>query len=302
MSKSAIATELHASARRSYPRRRVIVYGKNDLFQADLVDMQQYSAVNKSYNYILFIIDCFTKRLFYAALKTKRGEEVTAAAGKIFAQNRPNLLHVDQGREFYNKNFEALVKKHNIKMYSTFSVLKASIIERVNRTIKARMFKEFTSRGSHVWITILPALVDGYNNSMHRTIGMTPMQADARPSRVKLKYDVEKTGKIKFSVGDKVRISVYKGVFTKGYLPNWSTEIFTIIKVNKSTPTTFILEDYTGSPIAGGFYAEEIRRTMHPDDYLVEKVIRTKGRRVFVRWLGFTDEHNSWINKTDLKT
>ena len=302
MSKRAIATELHASARRSYPRRRVIVYGKNDLFQADLVDMQQYSAVNKSFNYILFIIDCFTKRLFYAALKTKMGEEVAAAAGKIFAQNRPNLLHVDKGREFYNKNFEALVKKHNIKMYSTFSVLKASIIERVNRTIKARMFREFTSRGSHVWITILPALVDGYNNSMHRTIGMTPMQADAHPLRVKLKYDVEKkTGKIKFSVGDKVRISVYKGVFTKGYLPNWSTEIFTIIKVNKTTPPTFILEDYTGSPIAGGFYVEEIRRTMYPDDYLVEKVIRTKGRRVFVRWLGFTDEHNSWINKTDLK-
>jgi len=186
-------------------------------------------------------------------------------------------------------------------MYSTFSVLKASIIERINRTIKARMFKEFTSRSSHVWITILPALVDGYNNSIHRTIGMTPMQTDAHPTRVKLKYDIEKTGKIKFSVSDKVRISMYKGVFTKGYLPNWSTEIFTIIKVNKSTPTTFILENYMGSPITGDFYAEEIRKTLYIDDYLVEKVIRTKGRRVFVRWLGFTDEHNSWINKADLK-
>ncbi|KAL4091522.1 hypothetical protein QTP88_026197 [Uroleucon formosanum] len=133
------------------------------------------------------------------------------------------------------------------------------------------MFKEFTSRGSRDWITILPALIDDYNNSMHRTIGMTPAQADAHPSRVTLKHDVVKTRKIKFHVGDKVRISVYKGVFTKGYLPNWSTEIFTIIKVNKTTPSTFILQDYTGSPIAGGFYAEEIRKTMSPDDYLVEK-------------------------------
>ncbi|KAL4089968.1 hypothetical protein QTP88_024895 [Uroleucon formosanum] len=133
------------------------------------------------------------------------------------------------------------------------------------------MFKEFTSRGSRDWITILPALIDDYNNSMHRTIGMTPTQADAHPSRVTLKRDVVKTRKIKFHVGDKVRISVYKGVFTKGYLPNWSTEIFTIIKVNKTTPSTFILRDYTGSPIAGGFYAEEIRKTMLPDDYLVEK-------------------------------
>ncbi|KAL4104974.1 hypothetical protein QTP88_020249 [Uroleucon formosanum] len=133
------------------------------------------------------------------------------------------------------------------------------------------MFKEFTSRDSRDWITILPALIDDYNNSMHRTIGMTPAQADAHPSRVALKHDVVKTRKIKFHVGDKVRISVYKGVFTKGYLPNWSTEIFTIIKVNKTTPSTFILQDYTGSPIAGGFYAEEIRKTMLPDDYLVEK-------------------------------
>lgn len=301
MSKRAIASELHAPARRNYPRRRVTVYGKNDLFQADLVEMQQYSTVNKSYRYILCIIDCFTKYSWAVGLKTKKGEEVAAAASKIFAQNSPNLLHVDRGREFYNKHFEALVKKHNIKMYSTFSAVKASIVERFNRTLKQRMFKEFTSRGSRDWITILPALIDDYNNSMHRTIGMTAAQADAHPSRVTLKHDVVKTRKIKFHVGDKVRISVYKGVFTKGYLPNWSTEIFTIIKVNKTTPSTFILQDYTGSPIAGGFYAEEIRKTMLPDDYLVEKVIRTKGRRVFVRWLGFTDEHNCWINKSDLK-
>jgi len=301
MSKRAIAAELHAAARRRYPRRRVIVYGKNDLFQADLVDMQQYSGVNKSYKYILCIIDCFTKYSWALPLKSKKGEEVAAAASKIFARNSPNLLHVDQGREFYNKHFEALVKKHNIKMYSTFSAVKASIVERFNRTLKQRMFKEFTSRGSRDWITILPSLIDDYNSSTHRTIGMTPVQADADPTRVELKYAVEKTVKTKFNVGDKVRISVYKGVFTKGYLPNWSTEIFTVIKVNKTTPATFILQDYTGRPISGGFYAEEIRKTMLPDDYLVEKVIRTKGRRVFVRWLGFTDEHNSWINKSDLK-
>ncbi|KAE9522469.1 hypothetical protein AGLY_017130 [Aphis glycines] len=246
----AIAAELHGAARRTYPRRRVIVYGKNDLFQADLVDMQQYSNVNKGYKYILCVIDCFTKYAWAVALKSKKGEEVSTAANKIFAQNSPNLLHVDRGREFYNKHFETLVKKYNIKMYSTFSVLKASIVERFNRTLKERMYKQFTGRGSRVWTTILPSLIDDYNN-----------------------------------VGDKVRISVYKGVFTKGYLPNWSTEIFTIIKVNRTTPSIFILQDYTGCPIAGGFYAEEIRKTKLPDDYLVEKVIRTKGRRAFVRWL-----------------
>jgi len=309
MSKQAIADELHAPARRNYPRRCVLVYGKRDLFEADLVDMQHYSNVNKGYKYILCVIDCFTKYAWAVALKSKRGDEVTTAASKIFAQNRPNLLHVDRGREFYNKHFEALVKKHNINMYSTFSTVKCSFVERFNRTLKARMFKQFTGRGSRTWTTILPSLIDDYNNnSVHRTIGMTPQQADADPSRVKLiqavekkRKKTEKNVKIKFNVGDKVRISVYKGIFCKGFLPNWSSEIFTIIKVNKTVPVTFILEDYTGSPIAGGFYAEEIRKTKLPDDYLVEKVIRTKGQRVFVRWLGFTDEHNSWINKADLK-
>ena len=110
MSKRDIAAELHAPARRNYPRRHVVVHGKNDLFQADLADMQQYSAVNKSYRFILTIIDCFTRRVWATALKTKKGEEVAAAASKIFAQNSPNLLHVDQGIEFYNKNFKDLIK------------------------------------------------------------------------------------------------------------------------------------------------------------------------------------------------
>jgi len=301
MSKRAIVEELHGAARRKYSCRRVIVYGKNDLFQADLVDMQQYSSVNKGYKYILCVIDCLTKYAWAVALKSKKGEEVTVAASNIFALNRPNLLHIDRGHAFYNKHFEALVKKHNIKMYSTFSVLKTCVVERFNRTLKERMFKHFTTRGSRVWTSILPTLIHDYNNSIHRTIRVTPIQADANLSRVKLECAVVKMVKIKFKVGDKVRISVYKGVFTKGYLPNWSTEIFTIIKVNKTTPCTFILQDYTGRLIAGGFYTEELRKTKLPEDYLVEKVIRTKGRRVLVRWLGFTDEHNSWINKSDLK-
>jgi len=152
-----------------------------------------------------------------------------------------------------------------------------------------------------IWIFILPELINDYNKTVHTTIGVTPLQANDDPSLVKFKNVAAKTTKIKFSVGDKVRTSIYKNIFTKGYLPNWSTEIFTIIKVNRTTPCTFILQDYTGNPIAGGFYAEEIRKTKLPDDYLVKKIIRTKGQRVFVRWLGFTDEHNSWINKSDLR-
>uniref|UniRef100_A0A2S2R4V8 Chromo domain-containing protein n=2 Tax=Sipha flava TaxID=143950 RepID=A0A2S2R4V8_9HEMI len=142
------------------------------------------------------------------------------------------------------------------------------------------MFREFTAQGSHKWFSILPKLINEYNNSKHRTIGMTPVQADADPMTV--------------------RVSTYKGLFTKGYLPSWSTEIFKIVK-NETLPITYQLQDYMGRPIAGCFYSEELLKTNYPNDYLVEKIIRRKGDKIFVKWLGFDDTHNSWINTIDVK-
>lgn len=304
MSKHDIARELHKPARRNFVRRRIHVYSKNDLFHSDLIDLISYSRENRGFRYILCVIDCFTKYAWCVPLKSKKGVEVAAAIDGILANRRPNLLQVDRGTEYYNKNVNNVMKKYDIKMYSTYSTTKAAIAERFIRTIKEKMFRQFTASGSHEWLTILPELMTNYNNSVHRTIGMTPVQADSNPSRVK-HYDIKRTTEAaprmrRFSVGDKVRISVYKGVFTKGYLPNWSTEVFTIIKVNKTAPPTYLLEDYTGSPISGGFYAEEICKTVYPNDYLVERVIRTKGRRAFVKWLGFDSTHNSWLDKNDL--
>jgi hypothetical protein len=90
-------------------------------------------------------------------------------------------------------------------------------------------------------------------------------------------------------------------VFSKGYLSNWSTEIFTIINVNKTLPPTYQLQDYTGKPIAGSFYSEEINKTNYPNDYLVEKIIRKNRNKVFVKWLGFKNSHNSWIKASEIK-
>jgi len=127
------------------------------------------------------------------------------------------------------------------------------------------------------------------------------MQSDANPTSVKIKHREINNVKIKFKVGDNVRISTQKGVFTKGYLPNWSTEIFEIIKINKKLPVTYQLQDYMGKPIAGCFYSEEIFKTNFPNEYLIEKIICKKGKKVFVKWLGFDNTHNSWINTCDVK-
>lgn len=214
----------------------------------------------------------------------------------VLIKRKPRLLQVDNGKQFYNIKFDKLMKKYDIKKYSTFSTTKACIVERFNRTLKSLMFKEFTARGTHKWISILPDLL----NTKHRAIEMTPSQADETPAVVQLNIRKINNKKNKFKVGDKVRISKNKSIFDKGYLPNWSSEIFTIAKINKTLPRTFYLQDYRGNNISGCFYTEELNKTQHPDDYLIEKIIR-KDNKVFVKWLGFDITHNSWINSSDFK-
>ncbi|KAE9522753.1 hypothetical protein AGLY_016862 [Aphis glycines] len=149
---------------------------------------------------------CCTKFAWAVPLKSKTGKEVTKAMSKILDRS-PKLLQLDNGKEFYNTIFDTLMT----------NIMKACIVKRFNRTLKEKMFREFTARGSHEWISILPKLLNEYNNSKHRTLGMTSTQADLNLSSVTIKQREINNEKIKFKVGDNVRISTQKGVFTKEY-------------------------------------------------------------------------------------
>ena len=105
----------------------------------------------------------------------------------------------------------------------------------------------------------------------------------------------------KFKVGDYVRLSRYRMLFDKGYTPNWTTEVFRIRKVQYHTdPITYLLNDYRNSEIKGSVYAEELQFVKHPNVYLIEKIIRKRNGQVYVKWLGFGSEHNSWIPEKDV--
>lgn len=106
----------------------------------------------------------------------------------------------------------------------------------------------------------------------------------------------------KFKIGDHVRLSRYRTVFEKGYTPNFTTEIFTIRKVQRNTdPITYLLSDYNNIEIKGSVYTEELTPVAQPDVYLVEKIIRKRNDgKVLVKWLGFGSEHNSYINEEDV--
>ena len=109
----------------------------------------------------------------------------------------------------------------------------------------------------------------------------------------------ENQTKAKFKVGDRVRISKYKNVFTKGYMPNWTEEVFTVKQVKKTIPWTYVIEDLQGNVTDGTFYEAELQKT-NQEVFRVEKVLKRKGDKLFVKWLGFPSTQNSWINKSDV--
>lgn len=281
--KRQIIEELHKPARKRFRRRRVIVKGLNDLYMADLVEMIPYAKINKGFRYILVLLNMFSKRVWACPLKRKTGEDVTKAMKKLLTSTggTPDNLQTDMGKEFYNQHFRKLMQTFNINHYSTFSSMKASPVERVNRTLKNKMWKEFSMQGSYKWLQLLPKVVNQYNDTVHRTTGYKPIEVNHSNAKILLQtvYDFQKTTDLrsaKFTVGDHVRISKHREAFAKGYTPTWSTEIFQIKKVNRTNPITYILEDTNGEEIRGGFYTEELQMVKHPEVFLVEKVLKKR--------------------------
>jgi len=141
------AYTLHRQERRRFPRRKTHSKGIADLYQADLVDLSSLLNFNNSYRYLLTCIDVFTKRAWAIPLHRKTGGEVMASFRKILAtSNRnPRMLQTDKGTEFLNAEFQRMLAVNDIHWYSTENVdIKASVVERFNRTLKTKMSRYFT--------------------------------------------------------------------------------------------------------------------------------------------------------------
>ncbi|GJQ67535.1 hypothetical protein Trydic_g8347 [Trypoxylus dichotomus] len=223
------------------------------------------------------------------------------AMEKILRQGSvPKNLQTDAGKEFYNHLFKSLMQKYSINHYSTYSVIKASIVERVIRTSKNKLYKAFSLHGKYNWYGILSDITLQYNYTKHRTIGMKPKDVTPKEESLLLMstYNRPKVvGKKILALSDIVHISKCKSTFAKGYTPNWSTELFKIVKVQFTSLATYLLEDMKGKPIVGSFCEQELQKMKHKGVYLVEKIVRRNGNKVLVKWLGLLHEQNSWIDK-----
>ena len=189
--------------------------------------MQSLSKYNKGFKYLLCVIDLFCKYAWvillkdrkgtsiilfskYAwviLLKDKKGTSIINAFQKIISegQRKPNKIWVDQGSEFYNNTLKDFLKINNIEMYSTYNKGKSVVAERFIRILKNKILKHMTTISKNVYIDSLNNIVNRYNNTVHKTIKMKPIDV-INDSYAEYSEDFNEKGP-KFKVNDHVRIS-----------------------------------------------------------------------------------------------
>ena len=261
---------LHKPRRRRFPTLPVMVYGIDEQWTADLIEVNNIAQYNRRYRYLLTVVDVFSKHAWVEPIKNKTGKTVTDAMTKILKKGRKPLnLQTDDGKEFYNKTFQELMKRKDIHHFSTSGDTKSSVIERFNRTLKQRMYRYFTSQNTLNFVPVLQDLVEGYNRSHHRSIKMAPSQVNQTnsPSLWKTLYgdnnDKKRRRRLQkpqLKVGDRVRLNEKFKQFKKSYLPGWTEEVFVVKRARRGKVPSYKIEEWDGTPVEGTFYAQDLQK------------------------------------------
>ena len=150
-----------------------------------------------------------------------------------------------------------------------------------------------TSISKNVYIDKLDDIVNEYNNTMHRTTKMKPVDVKDN-TYIDFGKEVNDNDP-KFKIGDHVRISKYKNIFSNGYTPNWSEEVFLIKKIKNTVPWTYVIDVLNGEENTGTIYEKELQK-IDQQEFRIEKVIKKKGDKLYVKCKGYDNSFNSWIN------
>ncbi|XP_044577561.1 uncharacterized protein LOC123260480 [Cotesia glomerata] len=263
----------HRMNRKRFIRRTYNVESIDDVWEADLADLRSISTYNKGYKYILIVIDVMSKYAWAEPLINKTSLSVTQAFQKILSRSNkriPRLVQTDSGKEFLGETFQEFLRKKGILFRTVRNPdVKAAIVERLNRTIKERIWRYFTYSRTKKYLDILQKIIYAYNHTTHTGIKMAPVNVNNNTAQIafnnlKKRYENEKRSallknrKLKYAVGDLVRISKAKAAFTKGYESGWSSEVFKVSSISEyRQPLVYILTDLQNEPINGIFYEEE---------------------------------------------
>ena len=303
---------IHKPCRKTFARRRVVVGGLNQQVQVDLVDMQRLKKHNNGISFLLTTIDPFSKYAKVYPLKNKTADSVLKAFKLLFkGKDIPFTCLGDLGKEFRNTAILQFLKRKNVKIVASKNEdVKMSIIERFNRTLKTLLFKYMSAYNTYKYIDVLPKIVNTYNKTFHRSIGMPPKDVDYSNQEDVWDYlydNFSSTNRAckSLQVGDRVRISRVKKTFEKGFTPSWSRELFTVHKVHKDIqPIVFTIKDDHGEIIDGRFYKEELQKVNDKNIYHISEILKKRTRKgnkeYLVSWLGYDETFNSWVSSRDI--
>lgn len=302
------------------------VHAKREQVQADLIDMANPALLRKNdgVRFLLVLIDIFTKKVWVYPLKNKSAQEMVSALQTWLdsLQTAPEKLKTDSGTEFTNRQVQNLLRQRGVRWLRAYGTMKAAVAERVNKTLQILIYKYITQSESHRYIDHLQDFVDTYNARRHRTIKMSPDEAERAESQAELaamyheKYEsmrrenASKRANAKLKLGDVVRIKTEAKKISsssRAYAEQFHGEYFIIDSINytMAVPMYHLRSYDTGDKIDGGFYSNELQ-IQRGNVYKIERVLAERRRRgrdeVLVKWMYFGDRWNEWVPKADVVT
>lgn len=295
---------------------------------ADLASVSNIAKYNDGVNYLLLVIDVFSKYLFVKPLKSKRAKEIVEAFDSILQEGGEahylHILYFDKGSEFNNRLFKSYLQKRDIKCFTTQNEnIKVSPVERVIRTFRNKMHKLFQSKRSYRYLEQLDDITKSYNTTPHNSLPDHMSPADVNEENEAKVWDYmyntynkssnrtyqqyKSQSRFKYKVGDLVRLAYNKYTFQRDYQQKWTSEIFKITErsLDQGLPI-YKVADFLDENIAGSFYEQEIQRVNKSQNalWIVEKILKRRKRsgieEYLVKYEGWPDKFNSWVRKDDI--
>jgi len=313
------AYALQKPRRYRFKTRNVRVSAIGEQLDIDLLSMANLANENDGVRYLLCAIDILSRKLWVRVLKNKSAKVVLEAMQNIIQDILPTKIvkiRADKSSEFVNRWFRKYMQEQNIDLFFTNNPPKSNFVERVQRTLKERIYRFMRHKRTYRYIDSLEDIVSSYNATPHRGLkGLAPKDVNKSNesdvwARMYLKKTKKKNSKPKFQFkkGDLVRISIAKKPFQRAYQEQFTTEVFKVSsRILKQGIPMYKLSDLKGLPITGWIYANELLKVNKDENSLwfIERIVKKRKRnnklQYYVRWLGFPPSFDSWVNESDVK-
>ena len=287
-------------------------------FDVDLMSIRNLAKENDGIHYLLFAIDIFSRKLWVKPLKNKTAKTVLSAMREILSEEKPKKIRSDKGSEFNNQWFKKYMKDNNIYFFVTQNPAKANFVERSQRTIRTALFRLMRQKRSYRYIDDLNNIVANYNASPHRSLNYIAQNDVNKANEAdvwafmylkKPQHTTKRKPKFQLNIGDLVRISFIKQPFRRAYQDQYTTEFFKVSsRLLKQGIPMYKLVDLKFEHIKGLFYTSELLKVDKDETtslWFVESVLkkRRKNKKLqyYVKWDGFDDRFNSWVDAASVK-